>query len=126
MKEFFLERHPERADQLQVLGDLCLFDLCLHARPKKIPYWAENGQNQLHQEQIRALLHSDQQLGALLHDPVQGGSKQLVKSLHLQFFSFDPLTRQKGPVALLFDYRKRDLLGYARFVRVQAEDFLLK
>lgn len=126
LKEFFLERHPERADQLQVLGDLCLFDLCLHARPKKIPCWAENGQNQLHQEQIRALLHSDQQLGALLHDPVQGGSKQLVKSLHLQFFSFDPLTRQKGPVALLFDYRQRDLLGYARFVRVQAEDFLLK
>ena len=75
------------------------------------------------QKQLQELLHSDERLGALLCDPVEGGSKQLAKSLHPQVFAFDPRTGCTGPVALLFDYRHRDLLGAARCVEIKDEIF---
>ena len=47
-------------------------------------------------------------------------SKQLSKSSHLQIFSLHPVSRTAGPVALLFDYHDRDLLGAARWTDVSA------
>lgn len=123
LKDFYLERHPDRAGQLPLLHDLCLFDLCLHSRPRKLPNWVSTAHNLPFQKQLQELLHSDERLGSLLCDPVEGGSKQLAKSLHPQVFSFDPRTGKPGPVALLFDYRRRDLLGAARFVEIGDEIF---
>ena len=123
LKDFYLTRHPDRAGQLPLLHDLCLFDLCLHGRPRKLPDWVSTAHNLPFQKQLQELLHSDERLGALLCDPVEGGSKQLAKSLHPQVFAFDPRTGCAGPVALLFDYRHRDLLGAARCVEIKDEIF---
>lgn len=123
LKDFYLTRHPDRAGQLPLLHDLCLFDLCLHGRPRKLPDWVSTAHNLPFQKQLQELLHSDERLGALLCDPVEGGSKQLAKSLHPQVFAFDPHTGCAGPVALLFDYRHRDLLGAARCVEIKDEIF---
>lgn len=39
LKDFYLTRHPDRARPAPLLHDLCLFDLCLHGRPRKLPDW---------------------------------------------------------------------------------------
>lgn len=93
LKDFYLTRHPDRAGQLPLLHDLCLFDLCLHGRPRKLPDWVSTAHNLPFQKQLQELLHSDERLGELLCDPVEEGSKQLAKSLHPQVFCLRPAHR---------------------------------
>lgn len=120
LKDYYFARHPERLSQLALLHDLCLFDLCCHTKPKKLPDWVSGEQNLAYREQIRSF-YRDEELMQRLFPSYQGmDSKQLSKTSHLQIFSFDPVTHAAGPVALLFDYHDRDLLGSARRIDVSS------
>lgn len=120
LKDYYFARNPERLSQLALLHDLCLFDLCCHTKPKKLPDWVSGEQNLAYREQIRSF-YRDEELMQRLFPSCQGmDSKQLSKTSHLQIFSFDPVTHAAGPVALLFDYHDRDLLGSARRIDVSS------
>ena len=117
LKDFFLFLHPQRKEELPLLHDLCLFDLCLHGKPKKLPDWIQTEQNLLFKEQIHNFYRNDDLLSSLLCCK-DASLKQVIKQTHLQIFSFHPLTLKKQRCAFLFDYRERDLLGSARFWQV--------
>ena len=112
LRDYYFARHPERADQLPLLHDLCLYDLCLHSKPKKLPDWVSVEQNLPFRDAIRDF-YRDEQTAARFFPASDADSKQLARQSHLQIFSFDPRTLEQKPTALLFDYHQRDLLGAA-------------
>lgn len=120
LKNYYFARHPERASQLALLHDLCLFDLCRHTKPKKLPDWVSGEQNLAYREQIRSFYRNEELMQQLFPSCSDIDSKQLSKTSHLQIFSFHPVSHAAGPVALLFDYHDRDLLGAARWTDVSA------
>ena len=122
LKDYFLFLHPRRKEELPLLHDLCLFDLCLHGKPKKLPDWIQTEQNLIFKEQIHNFYRNDELLLSLLRC-TQPSLKQSVKQTHLQIFSFHPLTLKRERCAFLFDYRERDLLGSARFWDVSCNLF---
>lgn len=122
LKDYFLFLHPRRKEELPLLHDLCLFDLCLHGKPKKLPDWIQTEQNLIFKEQIHNFYRNDELLLSLLCC-TQSSLKQSVKQTHLQIFSFHPLTLKRERCAFLFDYRERDLLGSARFWDVSCNLF---
>lgn len=116
LRSYYLARHPDRTGQLPLLHDLCLYDLCLHNKPRKLPDWVNGEQNLPYRDAIRSFYRDEQNLQRFFSFP---GADP--KQSHLQIFSCDPRTRQPGKTALLFDYRSRDLLGAARVIDVSAQ-----
>ena len=123
LKNYYLSCHPDRASQLPLLHDLCLFDLCLHTKPKKLPDWVSTEQNLVYKDQIRDFYRNESLMAQLFPARQNHDSKQLAKESHLQILSFDPITLQNRPIAFLFDYSQRDLLGNARFLDVSSYIF---
>ena len=116
LRNYYLDRHPDCAGQLPLLHDLCLYDLCLHSKPRKLPDWISVEQNLPYRDAIRGFYRDEQNLQRFFSAP-DADSKQS----HLQIFSYDPRTCQPGQTALLFDYRNRDLLGAAKVIDVSAQ-----
>ena len=100
-----------------MLHDLCLFDLCLHTKPQKLPERVTTQANlpYPYREAIRALFRNEAQLRCLFGEE---NFFQHSCQAHLQVFSFDPQTRQPRLCAMLFDYHRRDLLGRAKVTDV--------
>jgi len=113
--DYYFSRYPERAEQEGLLHDLCLFDLCLHTKPQKLPERVTTQANLPYREAIRALFRNEAQLRCLFGEE---NFLQHSRQAHLQVFSFDPQTRQPRLCAMLFDYHRRDLLGRAKVTDV--------
>ena len=113
--DYYFSRYPERAEQEGLLHDLCLFDLCLHTKPQKLPERVTTQANLPYREAIRALFRNEAQLRCLFGEE---NFFQHSRQAHLQVFSFDPQTRQPRLCAMLFDYHRRDLLGRAKVTDV--------
>lgn len=113
--DYYFSRYPERAEQEGLLHDLCLFDLCLHTKPQKLPERVTTQANLPYREAIRALFRDEAQLRCLFGEE---NFLQHSRQAHLQVFSFDPQTRQPRLCAMLFDYHRRDLLGRAKVTDV--------
>lgn len=120
LKNFWLSRHPDAEKQLPLLHDLCLFDLCLHTKPKKLPDWVSTEQNLPYKNELRDLYRNEDFVSAFFPCSDSADSKQLAKESHIQVFSYNPLTLQKQTCAFLFDYHDRDLCGSARCVALSA------
>ncbi len=126
LKEYYFARYPERSTQLALLNDLCLFDFCLHGKPKKLPEWISTEQNLAYNEKIRAFYRNEELLTRFFPSADAADSKQLAKQIakqlasqsHIQVFAYDVRTLQRKPTALLFDYHDRDLLGNAHYIDV--------
>ena len=88
-------------------------DYCLHQRPKRHPDWFTGPDAAVLRQ--RALLFLEQEENRLqyLPDYPETDPKMLYKLVHIEPFSINVLTGAAEPVVLLFDYRRRDLLGNA-------------
>lgn len=97
-----------------LLSQYLKLDYCLHQRPKRHPDWFP-GPDAAPLRQ-RALLFLDQEENRARYLPEDPGtdSKLLYKLVHFEPFSVDVLNGSTIPVVLLFDYRRKDLLGNAK------------
>ena len=77
---------------------LCKFDLLCNERPRKLPNWIQAKETQLRRQEVKAFLT------ALPPEEC---------NVHVEYFPFDPRSGKEEPVALLFDYSRRDFTGKA-------------
>ena len=108
----FCEQLPgiNAADLAQYLK----LDYCLHQRPKRHPDWFPGPDAAALRQRALLFLGREEDRTRYLPDYPQTDPKLLYKLIHLEPFSFDVLNQTEKPVVLLFDYRRRDLLGNAR------------
>lgn len=101
-----------------VLAQYLKLDYCLHQRPKRHPDWFPAPDSVTIRQEALLFLENQAQLLAYLPDYLNQDAKQIYKLVHFEPFSLDVL-EQTQPCILLFDYRKRDLLGNAWVQKVK-------
>lgn len=119
LRDFFRSRRGADEEELERFGQLCLYDICRHGKPKKLPEWLSAAKNLEYKREINAFFDRPETIPGLLPEYVQEEPKKVQKLAHLQVFSYDPLTLEKKDTAILFNYRRPDLLGKAKEQRVE-------
>lgn len=98
---------------------LCLFDICLHEKPRKLPCFLDESANAARRREIAAFF-TPENIEKFLPEYCGEDPKRVAKLAHIQVFardvSGDEHTVQE--TALLFNYRRRDLLGNASWQKV--------
>lgn len=109
LKEFYVNRWGEDDSELTLLQDLCLYDICVRSKPKKLPPWVDNQINVSHKEEIREYFQ-------------QEGLRQMEKLYHIQYFRHNILSKDglqhPEECAFLFNYGQKDLLGNAKVTKI--------
>jgi len=115
LRDFFLSRDPQNSQLLPIFEQLCLYDICRHSRPKKLPDWLSTSKNLEYRSQINAFFDLPETIPTLLPEySDEPEPKKVQKLAHLQVFSCDPHTLEARDTAILFNYRAPDLLGNAK------------
>lgn len=92
---------------------LCLLDLCLHEKPKKLPAFLPSDVLFQHRTETTAFYESPEQVQRYLPAYTDESPRRLAKITHLQWFPFVPVptglpnhtyTLEAGQSAILFDY----------------------
>jgi hypothetical protein len=112
----FVQRNPQV--DAQKFQWLLKFDLALHEKPKKIPNWLTVSNDARWHHAILDFYRSAELLARYLPHYVGVESKVVARQTHLEVFG------DRQPVAILFDYDHKDLLGNAAFTIVPQEDLL--
>jgi len=83
------------------------FDLACHEKPKKLPAWLTVSNEQAYHQAYTNFYRTPENIAQYLPAYQETDSKVIARQTHLEVFG-----KQK-PVALLFDYAKKDLLANA-------------
>lgn len=84
---------------------LLKLDLCLHEKPRKLPWWLTEDLTSLYREQVIAFYRQEAKAPHYLPNYAALDSKALEKISHLEIFPERKV--------LLFDYSRKDILGNA-------------
>jgi len=122
LREGFLSRSGENRALLPLFEALCLYDCCRHGKPKKLPDWLSTQQNRSYKEAIDRFFDLPETIPQLLPEYADEEPKKVQRLAHLQVFDWDPRSGEAGFCALLFNYRRRDLLGNAAVTAVTLPD----
>ena len=115
LRDFFLTRSKENSQLLPLFCDLCLYDICRHGRPKKLPDWLSISKNLEYRLEINSFFDLPETIPTLLPEYAnEPEPKKVQKLAHLQVFSYHPHTLEQQETAILFNYRAPDLLGNAK------------
>lgn len=88
---------------------LLKFDLALHEKPKKLPGWLTASNDKQWHHGIQAFYRAAEMIAQYLPDYVGTDSKVIARQTHLEVFG------DAEPVAVLFDYARKDLLNNAAY-----------
>ncbi len=97
----------------ETMKQLCIYDICLHEKPKKLPSFTDNAYQYEYRDWISQFYELQAHIEAYLPNYTSESSKRIAKIVHMQVFPFHPETKALTPTAVLFDYQKRDLTGKA-------------
>lgn len=115
LREFFLLRNEKNKQLLPVFEELCLYDVCRHGKPKKLPSWLSTNRNLSYKAEINRFFDRPDTIPTLLPEySDEPEPKKVQKLAHLQVFSLNPHDLSPQTTALLFNYRATDLLGNAK------------
>lgn len=97
--------HKER------LGWLLKYDLCGREKPKKLPGWMPDGTGD--KERIYRFYERPDHLSRYLPEYAGQEFKLTARMAHLEIFPFCPETGEEKETAVLFNYRRSDILDNA-------------
>ena len=105
LRDFYLSRNENNKNNLELFKDLCLYDICQHAKPKKFPNWLSSNKNLEFKQEINNFFDLPETIPQLLPEYLNEEPKKVQKLAHLQVFSYNPFTHKKENTAILFNYR---------------------
>lgn len=97
------------------------YDLLLHEKPRKWPSWVTVDGSKEYRKPIQRFFQDPANIAAYLPEYQGEASTRVERTAHLEVFPFDPATGEPGAVAVVFNYKKRDLLGVALARTLPAE-----
>ena len=92
---------------------LAKYDLLLHEKPRKLPPWITVDASQAYREAIQGFFMKPGNIAAYLPEYVGEPSARVERTAHLEIFPFHPETGAAGTVAVVFNYRRRSIVGVA-------------
>lgn len=116
---FVLSQHRPVTEEMQWLAK---YDLLLHEKPRKIPKWiAVNGYEE-HRAAIQRFFMNEQNIATYLPEYIEESSLRIERTAHLEVFPFHPISGVPGMTPVLFNYRRRDVVGLAHVHILAGED----
>ena len=110
LAEFARSHDLEITERMQWLTK---FDLLLHEKPRKLPAWVTVDLSRRSRKQIQGFFMNPANIATYLPE-YQGETSTCVERIaHLEIFPFDPVTGVPGVVAVVFNYKRKDMLGRA-------------
>lgn len=103
---------------------LTKFDLLLHEKPHKLPEWIAVDESSAYREAIQRFFMNAENIAAYLPEYAQETSLRAERTAHLEVFPFHPENGAAGKVAVVFNYRRRDVTGAACFHVIPIEALL--
>ena len=89
------------------------YDLLSHEKPRKLPVWVSVNLAQAYRKRIQAFFMDPIKTASFLPEYKGISSMQMERTAHLEIFPFHPGTGEAGEVAVLFNYKRRDITGLA-------------
>ncbi|MEG1448977.1 MAG: DUF4080 domain-containing protein, partial [Oscillospiraceae bacterium] len=117
LKDFYENSYGEYDDFLK---QIVLFDICLHEKPKKLPEFIDISYSNDYKEKIAEFFKDKENFKKYIPDAKDEDIKWASKNYHLQIFKYDVADGKTAPkeTAILFDYKNRDLLSNAYFIKI--------
>lgn len=117
LKDFY-ELNYQNYDEY--LKQIVLFDICLHEKPKKLPEFIDISYSNDYKDKIAEFFRDKENFKKYIPSAKDEDIKWASKSYHLQIFKYDITSNDKTPkdTAILFDYKNRDLLANASYIKV--------
>lgn len=108
---FVRQQNMETTEKMQWLAK---YDLLLHEKPRKLPAWITVDLSKQYREQIKGFYMNPANIAAYLPEYEGETSVRIERMAHLEVFPFHPENGTAGEVAIVFDYRCRDIVGLAK------------
>ncbi|NLV58340.1 MAG: B12-binding domain-containing radical SAM protein [Clostridiales bacterium] len=118
LASFAKSRGIEITEELQWLAK---YDLLLHEKPRKLPTWITVDLTRKKRQHVQDFFKNEANIAAYLPEYSGEPSTQVERRAHLEIFPFEPSTGAPGAVAVVFNYRRRNLLGEAFAQSLPAE-----
>lgn len=93
---------------------LVKYDLLLHGKPRKLPSWITVDLSQAYRETIRGFFMKPSNIDTYLPEYAAETSTRVERTAHLEIFPFHPESGAAGTVAIVFNYRHRNIVGVAQ------------
>ena len=103
---------------------LAKYDLLLHEKPRKLPPWISVDLSPAYREAIQRFFMKPGNIDAYLPEYVGEISVRTERTAHLEIFPFNPETGASQTVAVLFNYRRRNVVGVAQSTVLPMETLL--
>lgn len=84
---------------------LARYDIYAHEKAKRLPDWMGDGFKEAYRDAIYRFLDTPAHISALLPSLQGMDTRQILRSVHIEVFPFDPLNGGEGNTAILFRYR---------------------
>lgn len=98
---------------------LAKYDLYSHEKAKKLPEWLTVSLKEDFRDKIFRWFDSPANRERYLPEYGELDTRQLIRSAHIEVFPFHPLTGAEKQTAILFHYRRCDLLGRAETTEIE-------
>lgn len=108
--EYIKSLKDAKTDKLEVF---IKFDLYSHEKAKKLPCFITDEIK--YREKINSFYQKELSEGTLLDEYRGFNPKQVSKMAHIEVFPFNPVDDSENETAILFNYKKTDILGNATF-----------
>lgn len=95
-------------------------DYCCREKPKKLPVWMPG--EPVQRERIYRFFSQPDRWRRFLPEYPETDFKLVSRLAHLEIFPFDPFDKEDLETAVLFNYRRMDILGNASLVVLQGSD----
>ena len=93
---------------------LAKYDLLLHDKPHKLPPWISVDLSRAYREAIQGFFMKQGNIQTYLPQYAEETSARAERTAHLEIFPFDPETGVAGNVSIVFNYRRRSIVGVAQ------------
>lgn len=110
LESFMQSRGFERTERMQWLAK---YDLLLHEKPRKMPPWITVDITSAYREAIQGFYRQPANIAAYLPEYAAETSVRAERTAHVEIFPFHPESGKNGTVAILFNYRRRTMVGIA-------------
>lgn len=89
------------------------YDCYSHEKAKKLPEWLTVEKISQYKNKIYDFIDMRENVEKLLPEYAEFDTKQIIRNAHIDVFPFHPVSLKSGDTAVLFNYRRCDLLGNA-------------
>lgn len=89
------------------------YDMYSHEKARRLPEWLDADLSRSRKADIYGFFNIDENIEKYLPQYSGLDGKQIARMAHLEFFPFEPESGEQRQCAVLFNYRKADLLGNA-------------